>query len=82
MLAHIPALIVVIPLIGAPSCMLLRYRGWSWGVALVCSWLSFALSWMLLQQVMVQGLVTYDMGGWPAPLGIEYRVDAPTLSCC
>jgi multicomponent Na+:H+ antiporter subunit D len=76
MFAHIPALIVVIPLIGAPTCMLLRYRGWAWGVALVGSWISFVLSWLLLQQVMAQGIVTYEMGGWAAPLGIEYRIDA------
>ena len=76
MFAHIPALIVVIPLIGAPTCMLLRYRGWSWGVALIGSWASFVLSWMLLQQVMAEGVVTYDLGGWAAPLGIEYRIDA------
>jgi multicomponent Na+:H+ antiporter subunit D len=73
---HIPALIVVIPLIGAPVCMLFRYRGWSWGVALVCTWASLVLSWMLLQQVMAQGIVSYEMGGWVAPLGIEYRIDA------
>jgi multicomponent Na+:H+ antiporter subunit D len=76
MFAHIPALIVVIPLIGAPTCMLLRYRGWSWGVALIGSWTSFVLSWLLLQQVMAQGVVTYELGGWVAPLGIEYRIDA------
>ena len=76
MFAHIPALIVVIPLIGAPTCMLLRYRDWSWGVALIGSWISFVLSWLLLQQVMAQGVVTYELGGWVAPLGIEYRIDA------
>ena len=76
MFAHIPALIVVIPLIGAPTCMLLRYRGWSWAVALIGSWLSFFLSWLLLQQVMTQGVVPYELGGWAAPLGSEYRIDA------
>jgi multicomponent Na+:H+ antiporter subunit D len=75
MFAHIPALVVVIPLIGAPTCMLLRYRGWSWGVALIATWASFILSWMLLQQVLGQGVVTYELGGWVAPLGIEYRID-------
>ena len=77
MLAHIPALIVVIPLIGAPTCMLLRYRGWSWGVALIGSWMSFTLSWLLLQQVMAQGVVTYELGGWVAPLGTEYSNPIP-----
>ena len=76
MYAHIPALVVVVPLIGAPSCMLLRYRDWSWGLALVCSWAAFVLSWLLLQQVMAHGTVHYALGGWVAPYGIEYRIDA------
>ena len=76
MFAHLPALIVVIPLIGAPVCMLLRYRGWSWGVALICSWTAFVMSWLMLQQVLEQDVVSYALGGWVAPLGIEYRIDA------
>jgi len=76
MFAHIPALVVVIPLIGAPTCMLIRYRGWSWGIALICTWTAFLLSWLLLQQVLAQGVVSYALGGWAAPFGIEYRIDA------
>ena len=76
MYAHLPALVVVVPLIGAPACMLLRYRDWSWALALACSWAAFTLSWLLLQQVTVQGTVSYTLGGWLAPLGIEYRIDA------
>jgi multicomponent Na+:H+ antiporter subunit D len=29
----------------------------------------------LLQQVMASGTIVYEMGGWSAPWGIEYRVD-------
>ena len=74
--AHLPVLQIVIPLICAPICMLVRHRDWSWTVALFASWASFAMSWMLLQQVMVSGVVTYDLGNWPAPYGIEYRIDS------
>jgi multicomponent Na+:H+ antiporter subunit D len=76
MLAHLPALLVVIPLIGAPTCMLIRYRGWSWGTALICTWGTLVMSWLLLQQVLDEGVVSYALGGWVAPLGIEYRIDA------
>jgi len=73
--AHFPALQVVIPLIGAPVCMLVRYRDWSWAVALACSWAALAIAWLMLQQVLAGGPVSYALGGWAAPLGIEYRVD-------
>jgi multicomponent Na+:H+ antiporter subunit D len=72
---HLPALQVVIPLICAPLCMLVRYRDWSWIVALFGSWASLVISWLLLQQVMDAGVISYHMGNWAPPLGIEYRID-------
>ncbi len=73
--AHLPVLQIVLPLICAPVCMLVRHRDWSWSVALFASWASLAMSWMLLQQVLTTGTVSYALGNWSAPFGIEYRVD-------
>ncbi|MGB0575368.1 MAG: monovalent cation/H+ antiporter subunit D family protein [Alphaproteobacteria bacterium] len=75
MIEHLPALQVVIPLICAPLCMLVRYRDWSWIVALFGSWACLVISWLLLQQVLDGGIISYHMGDWAPPLGIEYRVD-------
>ena len=74
--AHLPALQVVIPLIAAPLCILLRFRDGAFGVALVASWAAFGISCLLLGQVMESGVISYELGGWAAPWGIEYRVDA------
>jgi multicomponent Na+:H+ antiporter subunit D len=43
---------------------------------LIGTWASCILSWILLQQALSQGVVTYELGGWVAPLGIEYRIDS------
>ena len=75
MTEHLPALQVVIPLLCAPICMLVRYRDWSWVVALFGSWASLAIAWVLLQQVISTGTISYHMGNWAPPLGIEYRID-------
>ncbi|MBB43952.1 MAG: cation:proton antiporter [Rhodospirillaceae bacterium] len=75
MIAQLPALIVVIPLIGAPLCMLVRYRDWSWTVATLCTWASFVCAWIILQQATSGNTISYQMGGWAPPLGIEYRID-------
>ena len=75
MTEHLPALQVVIPLLCAPICMLVRYRDWSWIVALFGSWASLAIAWILLQQVIATGTISYHMGNWAPPLGIEYRSD-------
>ena len=36
---------------------------------------SFVISLLLLRQVLDVGVVSYELGGWPPPIGIEYRVD-------
>ncbi|MDC0191623.1 proton-conducting transporter membrane subunit, partial [Rhodospirillales bacterium] len=72
---HLPALQVVIPLLSAPICVILR-RGYpSWLLSLFVSWLSFAISVNLLGQVLANGPISYLLGGWAAPWGIEYKVD-------
>jgi len=39
------------------------------------SWTSFAIALALLAQVLDTGTISYALGGWAAPWGIEYRVD-------
>ena len=75
MLTHLPALAVVIPLMSAPLCLLLRRPLFAWIFAVIASGLTMAVSIALLQQVMTTGTLVYEMGGWKPPWGIEYRVD-------
>ncbi len=72
---HLPILQVIIPLLSAPLCVVLRQRYVVWALALAVCWLSLACSIGLLYQVMGAGPVIYDVGGWPAPIGIVYEVD-------
>ena len=76
MIAHLPALQVVIPLLAAPACILVRGRDLAFWLALVTTWAAFVVSCLLLDQVMTSGIISYELGGWAAPFGIEYRVDA------
>jgi multicomponent Na+:H+ antiporter subunit D len=73
--AHLPALQVVIPLLAAPLCALARRGTPAWLVALAANWAAFAVAVALLLQVRDGAVLSYMLGGWPAPLGIEYRVD-------
>jgi len=74
-LEHLPALQVVIPLIAAPLCVFIARPGATWMVATLVSWVVFIISIALLDQVMSGGVIRYEMGGWAAPWGIEYRID-------
>ena len=76
MIAHLPALQVIIPLISAPLCALLPAGRVVWLAAMTASWLAFLMAALLLNQVLAHGPISYLMGSWPVPWGIEYRVDA------
>jgi multicomponent Na+:H+ antiporter subunit D len=73
--AHLPALQVALPLIAAPVCVLLRRSAPAWMLALAATWASAAIAVALLLQALHTGPVSYMLGSWPAPWGIEYRVD-------
>ncbi|MFQ5784451.1 MAG: monovalent cation/H+ antiporter subunit D family protein [Alphaproteobacteria bacterium] len=73
--AHLPALQVVVPLISAPLCAVLRRGGTAWTVTVAIAWLAFAIALLLLHRVLTEGAISYEMGGWAAPWGIEYRID-------
>ena len=73
---HLPILQVAGPLIAAPVCCLLRARNLAWFFTLLVSIGAFLCSIYLLSAVLETGPISYAIGGWAAPLGIEYRVDA------
>ena len=72
---HLPVILVVLPLIAAPICVIFRSASLAWLIALIASWLSFGISIFLLEQVISNGPISYFLGNWPAPWGIEYKVD-------
>ena len=72
---HLPALQVIIPLLSAPICAILRKGYPAWLLSLFVSWLSFAISVSLLGQVLTNGPISFLLGSWAAPWGIEYKVD-------
>ena len=73
---HLPVLLIVVPLMAAPLCVLIRQPTLVMGFALVVIWSCPLMAATLLQRVLADGTISYAIGGWPAPYGIEYRVDA------
>lgn len=72
---HLPILQIIVPLMAAPICVALRHPRATWLWALIISWLCLAMSVALLQQVLATGPISYELGDWAAPWGIEYRID-------
>jgi multicomponent Na+:H+ antiporter subunit D len=75
LLANLPALQVVIPLVSAPLCLLLRNPRHAWAWATLVSTMVLAVAVMLAQRVYAEGTISYAIGAWATPWGIEYRID-------
>ena len=73
--AHLPVLQIILPLVAAPLCLLLRPQRLLWPFVVAVGWGTLALAGLLLQQILSYGPISYALGGWSAPWGIEYRVD-------
>lgn len=73
---HLPIAQVIIPLLAAPLCLLFRSKHLAWTIALCATWLSFGVSILLVIHVTTVGPLSYNIGGWPAPWGIAYYIDA------
>ena len=74
-LAQMPALVVVLPLLAAPVCLLLYRPLLCWLLYLAVSWIVFGIAFLLFVQVRIGGPISYAMGGWAPPYGIELRLD-------
>ncbi len=72
---HLPALQVVIPLVGALLAGFLRRGRTAFALALLVSWIMPFIAVAMLWQVLSTGPISYHLGGWEPPWGIEYRVD-------
>ncbi|MBD8525150.1 monovalent cation/H+ antiporter subunit D family protein [Pseudomarimonas arenosa] len=73
---HLPILPVVLPLLAAPLTVLLRQRTLAFLLTMLVVLVSLICSVWLLVRVGELGVISYAIGGWPPPIGIEYRADA------
>ena len=78
--AHAPALIILLPLLAGPISAFLPGKGQTaWVLTMLVTALCTLLALVLLAQVRsVEGgaVISYAMGGWAPPHGIEFRIDA------
>ncbi|MEQ8664563.1 MAG: monovalent cation/H+ antiporter subunit D family protein [Rhodospirillales bacterium] len=75
---HYIILVVVVPLMAAPVCVVLRNPSACWLWSALATAASFAMSLAILGDVREAGVISYELGDWIAPFGIEYRADMLT----
>ncbi|MGA0839049.1 MAG: monovalent cation/H+ antiporter subunit D family protein [Pseudomonadales bacterium] len=74
--AQLPALVVVAPLLAATVCALVREARLCWWIATIALAVSCIDIVTMGLSVFDGRMLSYAMGGWEPPIGIEYRVDA------
>lgn len=72
---HLSLLIVVLPLLAAPLVAVFSSGRLAWALCTLVSWIVFAFACWQLINVISGGVISYAMGGWEPPWGIEYRID-------
>jgi multicomponent Na+:H+ antiporter subunit D len=70
---HLPALQVVIPLLSAPLAILMRRANTAFLVVTAASWAAFAIAISLWLDTADGTVISYAIGSWEPPWGIEYR---------
>ncbi|CAA6820382.1 MAG: Cation:proton antiporter [uncultured Sulfurovum sp.] len=72
---HLPVLIVVVPLLAGALIVLINHRKGAWLITLLTSIFLLFASVQLIQMLETVNVISYTLGGWNAPLGIELRID-------
>jgi len=75
LLIHFPILIVVFPLMMALIVVLISNNFLSWLVCLITTFITFLISIFLFNQLQDVSLISYALGNWLPPIGIEYIID-------
>ena len=77
-MTHLPVLVVVAPLLASALIVVINNRKAAWLITLLTSLFCFYASVNMLQMLQDVSELSYKLGGWDAPLGIELKVDALT----
>lgn len=72
---HLPVLQVLLPLLCAPLCVLLRSRTAAWLLFLFAAASSLTVAILMAVRVAAGTELHYALGGWAPPSGIEYVID-------
>lgn len=79
MTQHLPILQVLIPLLAAPVCVLVRNRIAAWLIFLLASAGALATAVAMAARVRDGEVLRYGLGGWAPPAGIGYVIDGANV---
>lgn len=72
---HAPVLLAAVPLFMAAVLVAIPNGRFAWAVALATTVFCLFMAFELVAQTRLAEIVSYELGGWAPPHGIEFRVD-------
>jgi len=77
MMLHLPVLIVIVPLIGSFVIFIVCwwFRNIGYPLAVMAMTICLLSSIAIMHSIINSGAISYWLGGWQPPWGIEYRID-------
>ena len=72
---HLSILLVLVTLLAEPITAILPPPRIAWLLTLVTTWSCLLLAVWQLQSVLDGNIISYELGVWAPPWGIEYRID-------
>jgi len=79
LIKNLPILVVLCPLMMSLFLVLISNAFISWILTLLTTVLTFILSILLFQEVQTHTYISYALGNWAPPLGIEYVIDKVSI---
>jgi len=73
---HLPVLQILVPFLASPLIVVIGSRALAWPLTFAASIVSTVIAFLLVMQTLNGEVISYHLGGWAPPIGIEYRVDA------
>lgn len=75
--SHLSLLIVVIPLLAAPVIAVLPNGRLPWLTSMLVSWFVFVLACWQLLNIQTGNVISYELGGWAPPWGLNTGLMPP-----
>ena len=76
---NLPILVVLTPLMMSLIVVLISNNFLSWLLTLFTTLITFIFSLLLYQEVFLHTAISYALGNWVPPLGIEYLIDKVSI---
>ena len=75
LIKNLPIIVVLCPLMTSLLVVLIPNIFFSWGLTTLSTFVTFLFSILLYQEIQIHSHISYALGKWMPPIGIEYIID-------